>query len=57
MLKNLPEMQEIQVQSLHQEGPLENGTATHSSICLENSTEKPGKLQVMGSQSQTQMSN
>ena len=57
MLKNLPEMQEIQVQSLHQEGPPENGTATHSSICLENSTEKPGKLQVMGSQSQTQMSN
>ena len=32
MLKNLPEMQEIQVQSLHQEGPLENGMATHSSI-------------------------
>ena len=30
--KNLPEMQEIWVQSLGQEDPLETGMATHSSI-------------------------
>ena len=32
MVKNLPGMQETQVQSLGQEDPLENGMATHSSI-------------------------
>ena len=32
MVKNLPAMQEIQVQSLGQEGLLEEGMATHSSI-------------------------
>ena len=32
MIKNLPVMQETQVQSLGQEDPLENGIATHSSI-------------------------
>ena len=32
IVKNLPTMQEIHVQSLGQEDPLENGTATHSSI-------------------------
>ena len=32
MVKNLPAMQETQVQSLDQEDPLEKGTATHSSI-------------------------
>ena len=32
MVKNLPAMQETQVQSLGQEGPLENEMATHSSI-------------------------
>ena len=31
-VKNLPEMQEIQVQSLGQEDPLEKGMATHPSI-------------------------
>ena len=31
-VKNLPAMQEIQVQSLGQEDPLEKGMATHSSI-------------------------
>ena len=31
-VKNLPTMQEIQVQSLGQEDPLEKGMATHSSI-------------------------
>ena len=32
MVKNLPAMQEARVQSLGQEGPLEKGTATYSSI-------------------------
>ena len=32
MVKNLPAMQETQVQSLVQEDPLEKGMATHSSI-------------------------
>ena len=32
MVKNLPAMQEIQVQSQSQEDPLEKGKTTHSSI-------------------------
>ena len=32
MVKNLPAMQETQVQSLGQEDPLEKGMATHSNI-------------------------
>ena len=40
MVKNLPAMQEIQVQSLDQEDPLEKGMATHSSSCLENSMDR-----------------
>ena len=32
VVKNLPAMQEMQVQSLGQEDPLEEGMATHSSI-------------------------
>ena len=32
MVKNLPAMQETWVQSLGQEGPLEKGTVTHSSV-------------------------
>ena len=32
MVKNLPAMRETLVQSLGWEEPLENGTATHSSI-------------------------
>ena len=32
MVKNLPALQETQVQSLGQEDPLEVGMATHSSI-------------------------
>ena len=32
MVKNLPAVQETQVQSLGQEEPLEKGMATHSSI-------------------------
>ena len=45
VVKNLPAVQETQVQSLGQEDPLENGMATHSSIlenssCLENSMDR-----------------
>ena len=32
MVKNLPAMQETQIQSLGREDPLEKGMATHSSI-------------------------
>ena len=34
MVKNLPEMQETQVQSLGREDSLEKGMATHSSILV-----------------------
>ena len=34
MVKNLPEIQETQVRSLGQEGPLEKEMATHSSILV-----------------------
>ena len=52
MVKNLPAVQETQVQSLGWEDPLEKGMATHSSIfAWRNSwTEEPGRLQSMGSQ-------
>ena len=52
MVKNLPPMQENWVQSLGQEGPLEKGMATHSSILAWRITwtEDPGGLQSMGSQ-------
>ena len=51
-IKNLPAMQETQVQSLGQENPLEKGMATHSSfLAWEISwTEEPSKLQSMGLQ-------
>ena len=41
MVKNLPAMQEMQVQSLGLEDPLEKEMATHSLqySCLENSTD------------------
>ena len=53
--ENLPavqEMQDIRVQSLGQEGPLEEGMAIHSCILAWRIpwTEKPGRLQSMGSQ-------
>ena len=53
MVKNLPAMQEMQemwVQSLGQEDPLEEGVATHSSILAWRIpwTEEPGGLQSMG---------
>ena len=55
MVKNLPAMWETWVQSLAWENPLEKGRATHSSILTWRFpwTEEPGRLQSMGSQSQT----
>ena len=52
MVKNLPEMQEIQVQSLGWGDPLEEGMATHSSILAWRIpwTDEPGGLQSMESQ-------
>ena len=49
-VKNLPAMQETQVQSLSWDDPLERGMCTHSSIlALEIPwTEEPGKLQSVG---------
>ena len=40
MVKNIPEMQEIWVQSPGQEEPLEKGMATHSSILALNSMDR-----------------
>ena len=56
--KNLPAMQEMQdtwVRSLSQEYPLEEGKVTHSSVLAWRiqCTEKAGRLQSMGLQSQT----
>ena len=50
MVKNLPAIQESQVQSLGQEDPLEKGMATHSSILARRIpwTEEPGGLWSMG---------
>ena len=50
MVKNLPAMQETQVQSLGQEDPLEKETATHSSILAWGipRTEEGGGLQSVG---------
>ena len=52
VVKNLPGMQETQVQSLYREGPLEKGMTTHSNILAWRipRTEKPGGLQFVGSQ-------
>ena len=52
MVKNLPAMQETQVQSLGQEDPLEKRMATPSSILAWRIpwTEEPGVLQSMGLQ-------
>ena len=52
MVKNLPVMQETQIQSLGQEDPLEKGMATHSCILAWRIpwSEEPGGLQSMGSQ-------
>ena len=52
MIKNLLAMQEMQVQSLGREDPLEKEMATHSSILVGEIlwTEEPGGLQSMESQ-------
>ena len=52
LVKNLPAVQETQVQSLHWEVPLEEEMATHSSILGWEIpwTEEPGGLQSMGLQ-------
>ena len=52
MVKNLPAVPEIQVQSLSQEDPLEEGMATHASVLGWRIpwTEEPGGLQSMRSQ-------
>ena len=52
MVKNLPAMQETNVQSLGQEDPLEKGMATHSSILPWRipRTEERGGQQSMGPQ-------
>ena len=49
MVKNLPAMQETQVQSLGREDPLEKGMAIHSSILAWRIpwTEEPGGIQSM----------
>jgi len=51
-VRNLPAIQETQVQSLGQEDPLEKGMATHFRILAWRIlwTEKPDGLQSMGSQ-------
>ena len=51
-VKNLPAMQEMQVQSLGQKNPLEEGMATQSRILAWRIpwTEEPGGLQSMGLQ-------
>ena len=52
MVRNLPGMQETQVQSLGWEEPLERGMATHSSVLAWRIpwTEEPGGLQSKGLQ-------
>ena len=58
VVKNLPALKETRVRSLGWEGPLEKGMTTHSSILAWRIpwTEEPGRLQSLGSQSQTQLS-
>ena len=57
-VKNAPVVQETCVQSLGREDPLEKGMAIHSSILAWRIpwTEEPDRLQFMGLQSQTQLS-
>ena len=49
VVKNLPAMQETQVQSLGREDPVEEGMANHSSTVAWRIpwTEEPGRLQSM----------
>ena len=57
-VKRLPIMQETRVQSLGQEGPLEKEMAIHSSTLAWKIPwmEERGRLQSMGSQSRTRLS-
>ena len=52
LVKNMPAMQETQVQSLGGEDPLEKEMATHTNTLAWKIlwTEEPGGLQSMGSQ-------
>ena len=52
LVKSLPAVQEMQVQSLGREAPLEEEMATHSSVLGWEIpwTEEPGGLQSLGSQ-------
>ena len=52
VVRNPPAMQEMRIQSLGQEDPLEKEMATHFSILAWEIpwTEEPGRLQSMGSQ-------
>ena len=58
MVKNPPTMQKTWVQFLDWEDSLKKGVATHSNILAWRIpwTEEPSRLQSMGSQSQTQLS-
>ena len=58
MVNRLPAMQDTQVQSLGWEDILEKEMATHSSTLAWKIpwTEEPGRLQSMGSQSWTRLS-
>ena len=58
MVKRLSTMQETRVRSLGWEDPLEKEMAIHSSTIAWKIpwTEMPGRLQSMGSQSRTQLS-
>ena len=58
MVKSLPEKQEAQIWFLGWEVPLEKEISTHSSVLAWRIPwmEKPVRLQSMGSQSQTQLS-
>ena len=57
MVKNSPAKQEMQIQSLGQEDPLEKEMATYSSMLAWEIpwTEEPGGLWSIGSQSQTRL--
>ena len=57
-VKDLPAKQETWVQFLGREDPLEKEMATHSSVLAWRTpwTEESGRLESMGSQGQTQLS-
>ena len=57
-VKHLPTMLETLVQSLGREDPLEKAMAAHSGTLVLKIlwTEKPGRLQSIGSQSRTRLS-